>query len=31
VPLSKPIKFENGDVLSELARFGQSVCVFVRK
>lgn len=31
VPLAEPIKFENGRVLSELAPFGQSVCVLVRK
>ena len=27
VPLSEPIKFENGRVLKELAPFGQSLCV----
>lgn len=31
VPLSEPIKFENGNVLNELAPFGQSVCALVRK
>ena len=31
VPLSEPLKFENGKVWNELAPFGQSVCVLVRK
>jgi hypothetical protein len=31
IPLSEPIKFENGKVLNELAPFGQSLCVLVRK
>ena len=31
VPLREPIEFESGRVLSDLAPFGQSVCVLVRK
>jgi SAM-dependent methyltransferase len=31
VPLAEPVKFENGAVLKELAPFGQSLCVLVRK
>jgi ubiquinone/menaquinone biosynthesis C-methylase UbiE len=31
IPLSEPIKSENGKVWNELAPFGQSLCVLVRK
>lgn len=31
IPLSKPIKFDNGTTVEDLAAFGQSVCVMVRK
>lgn len=31
IPLSEPITFENGKVWNELAPFGQSLCVLVRK
>ena len=31
IPLSEPIKFEDGKVWNELAPFGQSLCVLVRK
>ena len=31
LPLSAPITFENGSVVKDLAAFGQSVCVMVRR
>jgi len=31
IPLSEPLKFEDGKVWNDLAPFGQSLCVLVRK
>jgi 2-polyprenyl-3-methyl-5-hydroxy-6-metoxy-1,4-benzoquinol methylase len=31
LPLSQPVKLENGTIMKDLAAFGQSVCVLVRK